>query len=164
MYVGTTQAAEILNISTARVRYLLAQGRVKGAYKVGKIWIVPLFDGKPIISRGSRGPKPKWCRRIPAKTIIHVNKHLIKKNQKLQEPEPVITVKHLNDNIYGHSVKIHGPCEVVYRPEKPLSCGAVVLIETFSTVEVKGKDSENITIKADSFAINPNGMGFAKAA
>ncbi len=72
MYVSTTQAAELLNISTARMRYLLAQGRVQGAYKVGRAWIIPLFKGKPIISRGRRGPKPKWGKLVPAKTIIHL--------------------------------------------------------------------------------------------
>lgn len=52
MYVSTSQAAEILNISTSRMRYLITQGRVKGAYKVGRTWIIPLFEGNPIISRG----------------------------------------------------------------------------------------------------------------
>ncbi|MEM7581547.1 MAG: helix-turn-helix domain-containing protein, partial [Cyanobacteria bacterium P01_A01_bin.80] len=80
MYVGTTQAAEILNISTSRMRYLLAQGRVKGAYKVGRTWIIPLFQGNPVISRGSRGPRAKWRRRNPAITKIHVNKHRIREN------------------------------------------------------------------------------------
>ncbi|MBF2014193.1 MAG: helix-turn-helix domain-containing protein [Rivularia sp. T60_A2020_040] len=136
MYVGTTQAAELLNITPVRVRYLVAQGRIKGAYKIGKIWVIPIFEGKPIISRGSRGPKPKWVRRIPAKTTINVNRHIIKQNRHRENPEPVISVKHLNSNIYGYSVKIHGPCEIVYRPEKPLSCGGVLWIETYSTVEV----------------------------
>ncbi|MBE9212097.1 helix-turn-helix domain-containing protein [Plectonema cf. radiosum LEGE 06105] len=65
MYVSTTQAAEILNISTSRMRHLVSQGRVKGAYKCGKSWIIPLFNTMPIISTGSRGPKAKWCRGIP---------------------------------------------------------------------------------------------------
>ena len=60
MIVGTTQAAQILNISTARLRILLVTGRVKGAYKTGSIWLMPLFDGKPIIEPGTRGPAPSW--------------------------------------------------------------------------------------------------------
>lgn len=155
MYIGTTQAAELLKISTSRMRYLLAQERVKGAYKVGRIWIIPLFEGKPIISRGSRGPKAKWCRRIPAKTTININKRKIKQNLNRENPKPVITVKRYDSNTYGHSVKINGPCEVVYRPEKPLNCGAVVWIETYSTVEVKHEDFSRTGEKqSNSFAVN----------
>ena len=51
MIVGTSEAAKILNISTPRLRVLLIEGRVEGAYKTGKIWLIPLFGGKPIIQR-----------------------------------------------------------------------------------------------------------------
>lgn len=74
MIVGTTEAAQILKISTARLRVLLIEGRVEGAYKTGKMWLIPLFNGKPMIKRGKRGPAPRWCNpRKPAKTIIHLN-------------------------------------------------------------------------------------------
>jgi len=33
-------------------------------------------------------------------------------------------------------VLIHGPSRVVYSPDKPLSCGAKVWVETESLVEV----------------------------
>ena len=83
MIVGTTEAAQILNISTARLRTLLISGRVQGAYKSGKMWLIPLFNGKPIISRGKRGPAPRWRNpKKPAKTVVHVNSHRIKQNQK----------------------------------------------------------------------------------
>lgn len=39
--IGTKKAAELLNISARRVRKLIAQGRVYGAYKVGGNWIIP---------------------------------------------------------------------------------------------------------------------------
>ncbi len=42
MEVGTTQAAFILNISTARVRVLLKEGRIQGARKDGRSWLIPL--------------------------------------------------------------------------------------------------------------------------
>ncbi len=55
---------------------------------------MPLFNGKPIIQRGTRGPAPRWRNpRKPAKTIIHVNTHKIKENQKQNLQQPVITVK-----------------------------------------------------------------------
>jgi hypothetical protein len=70
------------------------------------------------------------------KTIVHVNQHKIRSNQKTGERLPVLTVKTYCSNQYAHRVKIDGPCVVVYSPDKPLSCGARVWIETDSTVEV----------------------------
>ncbi|MEM9922778.1 MAG: helix-turn-helix domain-containing protein [Cyanobacteria bacterium P01_D01_bin.50] len=160
MYVGTTEAAKILNYSTSRMRELLSEGRVKGAYKAGRNWIIPLFNRMPIISRGSRGPKPKWCRRIPPKTKIHVNRNNIRHNsdKSLEDLIPVLSVKNSNSNVYGYSLKINGPCELVYRPEKPLNCGAVVWIETFSQVQVQltksNHKSKNKTIGEHSLVVN----------
>ena len=130
------RAAKILNISTARLRTLLIAGRVEGAYKTGKMWLMPLFNGKPIIKRGKRGPAPRWRNpKKPAKKIIHVNSQRIRQNQKRQEQQPVITVKTGNTNIYGHQVEIPGGCRVVYRPNSP-RCGAKVWIETLCDVTV----------------------------
>lgn len=139
MYIGTTEAAKILKISISAMRCLVASGRVKGAYKPGRNWIIPLFNGMPIISKGERGPKPKWRKLIPAKTNIHVNRSNIgqNSNKKLEDLIPVISVKNRNINVYGYSIKINGPCEVIYRPQKPLDCGAVLWIETFSQVNVR---------------------------
>ena len=71
------------------------------------------------------------------KTIIHVNQHVIKANRKNGVTDPVLTVKTYKSNTYAHDVVIHGPSRVVYSPDKPLSCGAHVWIETESQVEVK---------------------------
>ena len=68
------------------------------------------------------------------KTRIHVNQHVIKRNAKTGEAEPVLTVKQGRKNTYAHEVEILGPSRVVYSPEKPLSCGARVWIETESAV------------------------------
>ena len=70
------------------------------------------------------------------KTVVHVNQHIIRSNSKTGEREPVLTVKTHKDNRYAHSVQIDGPCRVVYSPDKPLSCGAKVWIETLGNVEV----------------------------
>jgi len=72
------------------------------------------------------------------KTYVHVNQHVIKRNNKTGERNPVITAKTYKDNRYGQEVEIEGPCKVVYRPDKPLSCGAKVWIETEAKVEVRG--------------------------
>ena len=64
------------------------------------------------------------------KTIVHVNQHIIRRNQKTGERQPVLTVKTYCSNQYAKRVKISGPCEVVYSPDCPLACGARVWIET----------------------------------
>ena len=70
------------------------------------------------------------------KTIIHVNQHNIKHNRKHPyDKVPVLTCKTYKSNDYANEVEIKGPCKVVYRPDKPLSCGAHVWIETDSDVE-----------------------------
>lgn len=70
------------------------------------------------------------------KTIVHVNQHIIKANDKHGQRDPVLTVKTYKDNRYAHRVLIAGPCTVLYQPDCPLSCGARVWIETESEVEV----------------------------
>ena len=70
------------------------------------------------------------------KTIIHVNQHVIKANAKNNENNPVLTVKTYKSNDYAHSVNIKGESKVVYSPDKPLSCGAKVWIETEAEVEL----------------------------
>ena len=65
---------------------------------------------------------------------IHVNMHKIRANKKYGTNEPVITVKTSKSNTYGHEVNILGPSKVIYKPNKPLSCGARVWIETTAEV------------------------------
>lgn len=64
------------------------------------------------------------------KTIIHVNQHVIKANRKNNEENPVLTCKTYKSNNYAHEVEIKGDSKIVYSPNKPLSCGAHVWIET----------------------------------
>ena len=68
------------------------------------------------------------------KTKIHVNQHVIRSNKKHGKKEPVLTVKTYKSNTYAHEVEINGPSKVIYSPDKPLSCGARVWIETKSEV------------------------------
>jgi len=70
------------------------------------------------------------------KTLIHVNQHVAKANTKSGENNPVLTVKTYKENKYAHEVKILGESKVIYSPDKPLSCGAKVWIETEAEVEV----------------------------
>jgi hypothetical protein len=70
------------------------------------------------------------------KTIIHVNQHVIKANRKNGVEDPVLTVKTYKENRYAHEVEIDGPSKIVYSPDKPLSCGAHVWIETQGEVTI----------------------------
>ena len=65
---------------------------------------------------------------------IHINMHKIRANKKNGTNEPVITVKTYKSNTYAHEVEILGESKVVYSPDKPLSCGARVWIETDAEV------------------------------
>lgn len=78
------------------------------------------------------------------KKRIHINQHVIKRNTKTGEREPVITAKTYKENNYGHEVIINGPCKVIYSPDKPLSCGARVFIQTESEVVVLNGNDEII--------------------
>jgi hypothetical protein len=76
------------------------------------------------------------------KTIIHVNQHVIRKNTKHQTDEPCLTVKTYKENRYAHEAIIRDNdgnevARVVYRPHKPLSCGARCWIETKLSVDVE---------------------------
>lgn len=68
------------------------------------------------------------------KTIIHVNQHVIKANAKTGRKDPTLTIKTYKGNMYAHEALIDGPSKVVYSPDKPLSCGARVWIETQASV------------------------------
>ena len=73
------------------------------------------------------------------KKRIHINMHKIRANKKHDTKEPVITVKTSKTNTYGHEVEILGESKVVYSPDKPLSCGARVWIETDAEVKIDGQ-------------------------
>ena len=67
---------------------------------------------------------------------IHVNQHVIKANAKNGENNPIFTIKQGGSNTYAHNVKVKGEMELVYSPDKPLSCGAKVWIETRGDIEL----------------------------
>jgi hypothetical protein len=136
MLIDTIQASKLLGVSTSRVRLLLKQGRIRGAYKLGRFWVIPLTNGMPVISKGTRGPKTSFkSSRKGAGSIIRINRQSVDRNYKQSKFEPVISVKTGDRNIYGHTVEINGPCRIVYSPDRTL-LGARVWIETFSKVEV----------------------------
>lgn len=70
-------------------------------------------------------------------TVIHVNQHVIKRNQKTGERAPAITFKTKSGGraTYGHAAVIldeqgREVARIVYRPDDPLKCGARCWVET----------------------------------
>jgi len=83
----------------------------------------------------------RWCSEMSRLKRIHINMHRIKSNRKSGAREPVITVKDYQSNTYGNQVIIKDAsgeevARVVYSPDKPLSCGATVWIETRNDIHV----------------------------
>ncbi len=70
------------------------------------------------------------------KTIIHVNQHIIRANNKSEDNKPPLTIKTYKENRKGFEAEISGSSRVIYRPDEPLACGAKVWIETESEVLV----------------------------
>jgi len=96
------------------------------------------------LAEGPTVPDGYGCERMHDETVldkmikrIHVNMHKIRFNKKHGTNDPVITVKTSHSNRYAHEVEIRGPSTVMYRPDKPLSCGARVWIETDSEVTLR---------------------------
>jgi hypothetical protein len=88
--------------------------------------------------------------------IIHVSQPKIRANKKHGKTDPVLTCKlkgkHASriadgSNVYAHEAIIYGQdgkeaARVIYRPNKPLSCGARVWIETRGEVKTIIFDEE----------------------
>lgn len=145
MLIGTTEAGCLLGVSSARVRTLLIQGRIQGAYKVSKVWVIPLVNGMPIVSPGRAGPRPRWHKPPPRPiTCIHINKNSIAQNnhKKPEDRVPVISVKKGSSNVYAWDVEVLGGCRIVYRHDSPKNCGARVWIETYSEVKLIDRQPE----------------------
>ena len=86
-----------------------------------------------------------------AKTFIHVNQHVIRRNKKENSADPPITVKQGRSNIYTDraDIVVNGVvvASVVYQPESPLSCGAKVWIE------VPGDSTASVNVENQTFPI-----------
>ena len=142
--IGTTEAAFRLGISTQRVRQLLKDNRIQGAKKVNGTWVIPVKKGMPQVKECRKGPKGTWNRRLRrATTKIHVNRPVLAGNKKNESNDPPIMIRLGNHTKACHEVDITGPCRVVYQPDHPLSCGAVLWIEVDPLIQVRSKLFEN---------------------
>jgi len=79
------------------------------------------------------------------KKRIHINQHGIRANTKNGTNDPAITIKTYKKNTYAHRAEIGGASTVVYSPDKPLSCGARVWIETDATIAAFNDEKVVIT-------------------
>lgn len=71
------------------------------------------------------------------KTLITVNRHMVDANRKDGGHRPVLSVKSRGRTTYSNEVHLLGQSRVVYNPDRPLSCGATVWIETLGEVLIE---------------------------
>ena len=60
---------------------------------------------------------------------VHVNQHVIRRNNKYAENEPPLRIIRKGKSEPAYEVELVGKARVVYSPHKPLKCGARVWIE-----------------------------------
>ena len=74
---------------------------------------------------------------------IHVNQHVIRRNTKTGDTAPPLSVKTSKGSFACSDVVIHGDSVVRYSPERPLSCGARVWIETRARLSLSGLEDQS---------------------
>lgn len=68
---------------------------------------------------------------------IHVDQHVLRENRTTGARDPVVIVKAGTSCVFNaHEVLIRGASRVVYSPDKPLSCGATLWVETRSEIDL----------------------------
>ncbi len=141
IFVQTTKASSLLNLCPQRVRQLLAQRRIRGAFKDKRgFWQIPLYWGVPQVIPAERGVEGTWRKRFSKRaTFIHVRQDRIRANRKYGTNKPVITIREGDRKTYCHQLTIEGICRIVYQPDKPKDCGATLWIELEPTTRFKSK-------------------------
>ncbi len=143
MFATAKETAEILGVSRRRVHHLLTNNRIEGAFKLGNQWVIPLCDGKPIISEGKRGPKASWHKRVKKRrqqdlAVVKVVRQNIDGNADHKTNKTVISVQRGRQRVMrGHAIDIHGPSRMFYSHEvREDKGGARVWLETYFDVDV----------------------------
>lgn len=70
---------------------------------------------------------------------LHVNQPRLRANLKHQTDLPILTIQCRGGPFYADEIEIDGPSKLVYRPDKPLSCGARCWIETKAAITYTGR-------------------------
>ena len=58
-WMTTKEAAELWGVTTRQIQLLCDRGRVKGAAKLGDIWVIPKGVSKPADGRKKNGRRKK---------------------------------------------------------------------------------------------------------
>ncbi len=58
-YMTTTEAAAELGVTRARIRQFIAEGRLPGARKAGRDWLIPRDALEPVRERKPGRPRSK---------------------------------------------------------------------------------------------------------
>ena len=58
-YLTTTEMAKIWGLSSRRIGVLCSEGRIDGAIKKGKMWLLPVDANKPADARYKENKQPE---------------------------------------------------------------------------------------------------------
>lgn len=67
---------------------------------------------------------------------LHVSQPNIRANRKDGGTRPVLSISTSSGTFHGDLIEIRGPSKLIYRPDRPISCGARVWVETRAEVIV----------------------------
>lgn len=74
--------------------------------------------------------------RAGTKKRLHVDRKVMALNAKHNRTDPPITIQTSKGALKVSHAQINGPSALIYSPDKPLSCGAKLWVETDAEVEV----------------------------
>ena len=65
--ISATEYAQKYGLDGGRVRVLLRDGRIEGAFKIGNQWVIPAEAPRPVDMRVTTGAYRGWRKRYPGK-------------------------------------------------------------------------------------------------
>jgi excisionase family DNA binding protein len=80
MYLSVTELAKKLGVTGTRIRTLIRQGRIKGAFKVGKMWVINVLK-KTMHKNNAIYDVIKETSIVYGNTAIIVKSNLVVENQ-----------------------------------------------------------------------------------
>ena len=96
-FMTTKEAMKKWNISERRIRQLLKDGRIEGAFKVGNTWNIPIDTDKPVDKRSIRSGENNFTMNLEDHFFDEVDR--LKKELDRKRPIPKDTLKSLKESI-----------------------------------------------------------------
>lgn len=96
-FMTTKEAMKKWNISERRIRQLLKDGRIEGAFKVGNTWNIPIDADKPVDKRSIRSGENNFTMNLEDHFFDEVDR--LKKELDRKRPIPKDTLKSLKESI-----------------------------------------------------------------